>query len=279
MVPTTMAGIASVPTLPGGGVLRYIRFTPQAGPGDEVLAEFRDPTSHKAVCVASAVDRHECLEVLTVAGQVTEDPSRSDELSRWVAEGACAGVAPTVVTVHGAQIVWSPRRAAILATPDRVSLFLLALVDFWYYESELRKLEAEISASWSQLEEDMPLAHSVTRADPERFEDVGRRTEDALKRRTRLARLVPHLYQPRPHLPLLANQLVDRLRERTHVETRHEALVTQLDVFDRVYEMSSQRISDFTAARKSHTLEWIIIVLLAAESLLLLIEVLWMLEK
>jgi uncharacterized Rmd1/YagE family protein len=90
---------------------------------------------------------------------------------------------------------------------------------------------------------------------------------------------VPHLYQLRPHLSLLANQFVDRLRERTHVEARHEALVSQLDVFDRVYEMSSQRISDYPASRKEQTPEWIIIVLLAAETLLLLIEVLWTLEK
>lgn len=38
--------------------------------------------------------------------------------------------------------------------------------------------------------------------------------------------------------------------------------------------MASQRIADYTSARQSHTLELIIIVLLAAEALLLLLELL-----
>ena len=60
------------------------------------------------------------------------------------------------------------------------------------------------------------------------------------------------------------------------IEERHDALSSQLDVFERVYEQTAQRISDFTTAQQSRTLEWIIIVLLAAESLLLLIDLLWL---
>ena len=50
--------------------------------------------------------------------------------------------------------------------------------------------------------------------------------------------------------------------------------IAQLEVFERIYEMNSQRISEFKAAKKEQMLEWIIIVLLAAESLFLLVDLL-----
>jgi len=99
-----------------------------------------------------------------------------------------------------------------------------------------------------------------------------------LTRRMRLTRIAPHLAQAQARLSPLANQLKDRLREKTCVEDRIEGVAAQLDVFERVYEMSSQRISDYKSSRQSHTLEWVIIVLLAAETLILFIELLWTLE-
>jgi uncharacterized Rmd1/YagE family protein len=41
-----------------------------------------------------------------------------------------------------------------------------------------------------------------------------------------------------------------------------------------VYEPCGQRISDFLSSRKSHTLEWVIVVLLACETLLLVVDLL-----
>ena len=265
--------------LPGAGTLRRIRFVSQAGTGQETLLEFTDPAPHAAVCLAAdAADAAgDGIDILTVPAPPGDQPGSGDEAFRWVAGDVRPGAAPPVVlTVHGAQIVWSASRAAILAAPDRTGPFLLALIEFSYHERELRKLEQEIAASWPLLEADAPLAHSVTASDPDRFEEVGLRMEQTLKRRMRLARLVSHLYQPRAGLTPLATQLVERLRERASVEERHDALVSQLEVFERVYELTGQRISDFTAAQQSRTLEWVIIVILAAEALLLLIDLLWL---
>lgn len=273
------------PSFPGEGTVRRVRFVSLAEAGQAVLREFADPAPHKAVCAVatpewSAKNTEAALidgiDILTVSSQTSEHPGLSEDLFKWVADGGPSGAAPpTTVVVHGAQIIWGSSRAAILAAPDRAESFLLALIDFCYYENELRKIEREVGEAWPLLEADSPLAHAVTASDPDRFEDIARRMAETLKRRMRLARIVPHLYQPRPHLPPLANQLIERLRERAHVEDRHEALVSQLDVFERIYEMNSQRISDFKAAQHQTTLEWVIIVLLAAEGVLLLIELLW----
>ena len=52
----------------------------------------------------------------------------------------------------------------------------------------------------------------------------------------------------------------------------------QIETYESVYELSSQRISEFRAARQGFILESVIIVLLAAETVLLLAEMLWYVE-
>src|SRR5262249_28130901 len=154
------------------------------------------------------------------------------------------------VTLHNTQVVWHPARAAILAPPDRLEALLLAVVEFSFYERELGKLERAVARSWLDLEADTPLAFEVTAGGLDRVEEVGRRVQQALAARARHARLAPRLYRPGAHLSSLANQLGERLREHARVEDRLEHLAGQLEVFDRVYEMSSQRISEFRTARQ-----------------------------
>ncbi len=264
--------------------MRRIRFVLQAGAGQEVLLEFTDPTPSRAVSVSAgsqsleesqAPSVGEGLDILLVNSPPNDQLGWSAEPLNWVAETTAPGTAaPIAITIHGAQVIWGTSRAAIMAAPDRAAPFLLALVEFSYYEIELRRLEREVAENWPLLELDTPLANSVTALDRERFEAIGQRMEQTLRRRMRLARITPHLHQPRAYLSPLANQLLDRLREKNHVEDRAEALAAQLEVFERIYEMTSQKIGDFTAARKERTLEWVIIVLLAAEVVLLLIDIL-----
>jgi hypothetical protein len=269
---------------PTAKILRRIRFVENAAEGKEAILAFSDPTPRLAVCFdngqgtpdtgygAPAADG---IDVLTMTESPKDQTVRNDELLKWVAEPALPGAAPPIViTVHGAQIIWGFGRAAVLAAPDRVEMYFLATVEFCYYENELRKLECETADGWAALQADTPLAHDVSRYDAERFEAIAVRTEQTLGRRIRLARLSPHLSRARTHLSPLANQLTERLREKTSVEERIESLGGQLDVCERILECSSQRISDYKSARQSHILEWVIIVLLATETLLLLISVL-----
>jgi hypothetical protein len=76
-------------------------------------------------------------------------------------------------------------------------------------------------------------------------------------------------------LPAVAQKLGAELRERAKVETRLKTVDGQLEVFEHIYEMSSQRIGEYRASREEHILEWIIIVLLAAETFALFAHILW----
>ena len=262
--------------------LRRIRFVAQAGGGDSVLMSFADPFPRQALMAASkwkgpltaaAGSEGDAVDILTVPHPPDDNPRLREELSNWVQESSLAGVATPIGTVfHGAQVFWRPGRAAILAAPDRLELLLLALVDFNYYESELRKLEKEVAAAWPELEADSHLAHEVKLADLERREVLGDRMGHALQRRMRYARLEPHLHRASAHLSLQAQELGARLREKSRVEERLEALCGQLELFDHVYEMASQKLSEYRASRQELKLELIIIVLLAAETVMLLLS-------
>jgi hypothetical protein len=260
--------VESVPA-PSGSTVRRFLFVPKAGAGQDVIATFTDP--EPCVAVRDASDAADVLEILTVLGQPNEQLSWSDEPLKWVAESA----PPIAITIHGAQVIWSTGRAAVQAAPDRMEPLLAALIDFCHHERELRKIETEVAESWPALSDDASLAAGVTARDRDRFEEAGLRMEQTLRRRIRLARIVPHFTRPNPHHTPLANQLAERLREKAHIEERIEALGGQFEAFERICEMASQRIADFNAARVSHTLEWIIIVMLATEALLLLLDILW----
>ncbi|HYV36686.1 MAG TPA: hypothetical protein VE988_13345 [Gemmataceae bacterium] len=263
--------------------VRHVRFAAQANGDDTVLMTFADPTPSKALIGAARLNgqlaepgRPDVLDVLTVPLPPQDNPSLREQLSNWVGASAVSGLAAPIGTVfHGAHLFWRPGRAAILAAPERMDLLLLALVDFGYYENELRKLEQEIAEAWPELEADSHLAHEVTRADLERRELVGRRMGQTLQRRMRFARLEPHLLQAPAHLSLQAQELGTRLREKSRVEERLAAVERQLELFGHTYETASQKMADFRAGSQERKLELMIVVLLAAETLLLLMSLLW----
>jgi hypothetical protein len=152
---------------------------------------------------------------------------------------------------------------------------LAAVVEFTHYERELRRIEDEIANGWAGLEQDKALAFEVTAADLGRSETVGGRMGRVLQQRIRYARIEPHLYQPDTQLTAAAQKLGDELRDRGRIEGRLETVDGQLEVFEHFYEMSSQRMGEYRAAREEHVLEWVIIALLAAEALLMLAQAVW----
>lgn len=177
-----------------------------------------------------------------------------------------------LVTLQGARVVWSPGRTAVLAPADRLESLRLALGEFALQEGEIRNIEQDLAQNWPHLEADGPLAFQFGDEAAPRREELGRRFQQVLALRSRLARLVPAIHRRPNYPPTLAGQLLERLKERTRLAERIEWLGGQLEVFERVYEMCGQRASEFTLSRKETTLEWVIIVLLAMETIILLID-------
>lgn len=268
-------------TLPEGAVLQRVAFTDKPLAGQEVLLSFLPPINQYAVILgndaASIEGQKEVLTLLVipVSPSATDVQSQGGpneslgQVQHWVeaSEGSNATTAQWM-TFQGTQICWTPQRCAILGAPERLESLRLAVVEVYYYESELRRIERALGESWPAMETDIPLAFEFHENSLGKQKSLQQRFQQVAMLRARLARLGPFVYSPHLHPPTLASQIAERFRERTRMMHRHEFLGEQLEVFERVYEMCGQRSSDFKLARTGHMLEWTIILLLVAQLLL-----------
>jgi hypothetical protein len=277
----TEAGHARDP----GVTQRRIRFVERIASGDRLLMAFKDPEQRYAILAEGparatfepASDLHgELLDVTLVpsSNALQTTPFAINQLSMEWLKKADAPVAPPAIFVkyRGVELIWRPDRALLQCDSEQAEFLLAALIEFTHYECELRRIEGEIANTWVELEQDKELAFEVTPADLQRSQAVGARMNRVLQRRMRLARIEPHLYQPEAGLPAASQKLGEELREKARIESRLETVDGQLEVFEDIYEMSGQRMGEYRAAQKEHILEWVIIVLLAAELLLMLAQ-------
>jgi hypothetical protein len=268
-----------------GARQRCIRFVEAITGNDVVLMAFKDPaTGYAVLCEAVATGNIEAeprgdeLEVvlLPAPAQLQGTPLAANQgLVEWMEKSGDQSVPPVFVKVRGVELMWRPGRVLLQCDSEQTESLLSAVVEFTHYESELRRIEYEIAETWEELEQDKALAFDVTTADLERSAIVGARMNRVLQRRIRFARIEPHLYEATASLTAAGRKLGEELREKARIEARLETVDAQLEVFEGIYEMSGQRMGEYRAARQEHVLEWIIIVLLAAEMLLLLAQIVW----
>jgi len=233
--------------------------------------EFPPAVQRKAVAVDAAVNAEQGsnVEVLTVPASSLPGDALMTALHEWVDEARDPQASPSLVmSLQHVQVVWSPARIAIVAASDRLPAVRNAVIETTYYVTELDEIENEIGAHWPQLEADLPLAFEFDEQASRQKKRLLKHFQQVFTMRTRLARMTPFLLCPHTYPPTLASQVGERLRERLRVEQREEFISDQLETFEEVYEMCGQRANDYKHARTGHTLEIIIIVLLAAEVLL-----------
>jgi hypothetical protein len=243
-----------------------------------VLAELPPALGRRAVVIgtdlAATPARGELL-VLAVPTTGDEDLDLLAEIRDW-ADPPTAGAERTgqLLTLQGAQVFWTSARLAVVASPDRLQAVRNAAVEVAYYDAELSAIETELASLWPELEADTPLAFAFAEQSVRLRRQLAERFRRVVILRARLARITPHVLAPHAHPPTLATQLNERLRERARMAHRVESLDTQLEVFERVYEGCGQKASDYMIARTGHTLEWVIIVLLLAQTVLVAVDLL-----
>ncbi len=263
---------------PLGAGEHRIRFVEQITSDDVVLMTFLDPARRYAILSGVEAGRDMRGEVLDVVilPVSSASPGVSSETvpgsARWLED---TDVPSIFVKYRGVELTWRPGCAMLQCESEQAKALLSAVAEFAHYECELRRIECEIAEAWGELEQDKALAFEVTAADLKRSEVVGPRMNRTLERRIRFARIEPHLYEPQATLPAASRKLGEELREKARIETRLETVDAQIEVFEGIYEMSGQRMGEYRAAREEHVLEWVIILLLGGELLLLLIQAVW----
>jgi hypothetical protein len=259
--------------LPVGSAVQRIEFASERG-GATCLWEFTTPERRSAIVVGP--EQPASLVLLSVPSQDLDQPEMLATVRAWIERrdsgSADAGEPGVMITLHGAQIFWQDGRAAIIASSERLAAAKTAVVEFAFHDGLLRSIERDIAARWPELEGDAPLAFDFHERWLRRRDELARRFQAFVLLRTRFVRLVPLVNRPPVYPPTLASQISERLRERTRIVDRLDFSDGQLEVFERVYELCAERSSEFVLARKGHVLEWIIIVFLAFQTLLLVLE-------
>lgn len=268
-------------TVRGGASLQWIAFVPHGDDPRPVVTKVSGTCIHAVVAGSAAGMAAEVLEavvdgpradlgLLVLPGSPDHDGTLPAEAIAWVEEGG-----PTqMLALHGAVVAWAPGRAVIIAASDRLAAVRAAVVEFCFFERELRSIEAEVTAAWPHVDADAPLAFEFNDRDAGRRREIGERFRRTVALRGRLARLAPHLERPPLFPPTLASQVAERLRERSRMAERAGFLDGQITVQERVYDLCGERSSDWTIARRSIALEWAIVVLLVVQTALLVAELL-----
>lgn len=263
----------------GGTILQWIAFATRGDVPWPVVAMVSG-TSIDAVVVGEAggitagtsdfvVDGVQAdLGLLVVPGPADQDRSLPAWASAWVERSGPM----QLLAVHGAVVAWAPGRAAILAPPERLAAVRATVVEFCFFERELRSIEADVAAAWPHVDAHAPLAFEFSDRDAGRQREIGERFRHTVALRSRLARLAPHLERPPLFPPTLASQVAERLRERNRMAERAGFLDGQITVQERVYDLCGERSSDWTIARRSLALEWAIVLLLVVQTALLVVE-------
>lgn len=219
------------------------------------------------------------LQVITIAQSpggnqdlVLRLQSQFESQSNPASQAARSLIKSALLTLQGAQILWRPSQMVVFAPPERIQSICQAIVEASFYEFELRSIEQTLDAAWDNVQADSPLAFEFNERAIPRREELSKRFQSVLSLRTRFARLSPQILVPHIYPPTLASQIADRLRERTRMPERLELVEGKLETQERIYEMCSQRVSEFMVARTGHHLEWAIIILLLAQTVLIVIE-------
>lgn len=191
--------------------------------------------------------------------------------SEWLQAQAPPSPA-SLMSIQNAQIVWSISKVIIVAPADRLERIAKTMVEVTCFEQQLAAIERDIDEFWSHIERDAPMAFEFRERDVPHREELATRFKALVSLRNRLAKLAPQLLVPQIYPPTLASQIGERFRERMRAVERLDLAERRLESQERIYELCSQRTSEYMIARKGHLLEWIIILVLIAQTLFLVTD-------
>jgi hypothetical protein len=249
-------------------VARQVRFVSERPEPAIVVRTYEEPRQAWAVeggQEASAIvdfgskpDGNECIVTLMSTGAPTS-PVAAQERS------------PRVVAKRGRETVeWRPGAAIVRCERTSQEDVIPAVVDFAFFEGELRSLERFLKSAEPQARLDLPTAHRLTSRDKAKWAEIGQRLEPVAGARLTFARLEPQFSAGARSLGVVGRSWFSRLCRRAWIEERLAAVNDRLEALEEFYAASTQRISEYRWYREGHFLETGIIGILLVECLLMI---------
>jgi hypothetical protein len=251
----------------------HIRFAPEAQAGESVQRRFAQPRSVVAVeqpaeiiSLSDAPWPETVDDLYVILPSMPVPPEARSTIDRWLAapDGPDAPP-PLLVQMDAGTIRWRPGRAVVEGTVDVCNNLIAALVDFSFFEGELRRLERDLLPYEASAAQDIAFAYQIRQADQIQWRRLGQTQQSVSALRLAFARLEPSLRSVPRSLPPDARKAMTRLLAGSGVPSRLEAFDRRLEACHDLYEGAVDRIADFRWYRHGELLEIAIVVLLILE--------------
>jgi hypothetical protein len=269
--------MSDVQTPQGGITVRRIRFASHSVTSGRVCRTFK----HPRLCLA--VDEPTTLSDVP---KKPEPSTVSDELfvvfvqpkavaeweklsSGWFLPSADPDSPSADVKWKEGRVQWHPGCAVVYLRGAIQEDVLAALVEFAFYEGELRRLEVEMDIREATANDDVSRAHTIHPRDRAHWPRFTAAIEAFTRMRLAFARLSPRFSETARGPGSLSYRLASRLLQQVRAEARAEALDTRLEACEDLYEGANDRVADHKGWHHGHVLEVIIVALLLLEVILL----------
>ena len=251
----------------------HIRFARDAQASESILRRFAQPRSIVAVAQPAELSLladepwpHAFDDLYVILPSTPVPPEVRSTVDRWLAARDKPDMPPLlVVNMDAGTIRWRPGRAVVEGKVDGCKNLVAALVDFAFFEGELRRLEQDLLPYEASAADDIAFAYQIRQADRIQWKRLGQTQQSISGLRPTFARLEPSLRSVSRALPPDAQEALTRLIAGSDVPSRLEAFDGRLEACQDLYEGAVDRIADFRWYRHGELLEITIVVLLILE--------------
>jgi hypothetical protein len=149
------------------------------------------------------------------------------------------------VQFRNERLLWRRGRAVCFGTPHATEEIFAAVTAFSFCEGELTRLERQISASWTTLDQDLEMIRLLNEGDLERLRHIDAMTQMATTMNVAHVRLWAALETPPGDIAGPARRLFLELALQANTEDRLERLGDAIEAFDDFYWDIREDVYDY----------------------------------
>jgi hypothetical protein len=168
-------------------------------------------------------------------------------------------------SIKTVRVVCSETRSIIYAVPEHLSEAMDAVARFTLAARQTADLEAQVAATWRDIQAHTPLTHSVKGKQLRLQPQVNAMTERATAMKTMHLRLQIALEQLDPSLSSTSKRMYADLADAASLHDRMEMIEDPIQFALEHYELATSRLTELSTANKGLVLEALIVVVLLAD--------------
>jgi hypothetical protein len=214
---------------------------------------------------APAGPREDSLLVVWVPSAVGVPVDLDSSLQAWIRRDLAPNRAPVQASIKTVRVLCTETRSIIYAVPEHLSEAMDAVARFTLAARQTADLEAQVAATWRDIQAHTPLTHGVKSKDLGQQRQVNALTERVTEMKTMHLRLQIALEQLDQSLSSTSKRMYADLADAASLHDRMEMIEDPIQFALDHYELANSRLTEVSTANKGLILEALIVVVLLAD--------------